>query len=100
MWRRLGLAFLAVSCLACATGARWERPGATEADRRRDETECTSLASRDRSVPTQRIISSSRSGRAQNDNIEMATVRDSDPAAFDECMRTRGYQRVPSQPGA
>jgi hypothetical protein len=88
---------LILGSAACAPGARWERPSATEADRRRDETECTSLASRDRSIPVPRNMSSS-STRAGRDGIELATVRDFEPGVFDECMRTRGYERIPVRP--
>ena len=94
MWRPLVLAFLALGSAACATGARWERPGATEADRRREEAECAAQANRDRSVPAQRITS--RPGGRTTENIELVTVRDFDTGAFDECMRTRGYRKVPA----
>ena len=98
MWRVFALTFLALGSVACATGARWERPGATEADRRRDETECAAQASRDRSVPAQRTIT--RSGGRTTEGMELVTVRDFDSGVFDECMRTRGYARVPARPPA
>jgi hypothetical protein len=79
-----------------ATGARWERPAATEADRRRDEAECVAQANRDRSVPAQRITS--RPGGRTTESIELVTVRDFDTGAFDECMWTRGYRKVPANP--
>ncbi len=80
---------------ACGTAARWERSGASATDLRRDETECSSLASRDRSVPTQRL---SRTGTRYNENVELVTVRDFDSGAFDECMKARGYARVAPRP--
>jgi hypothetical protein len=99
MWRVVGLTLLALGSVACATtGARWERSGATEADRRRDEAECAAQANRDRSVPAQRITTRS-DGRATQ-SVELVTVRDFDTGAFDECMRTRGYERVPARPPA
>ena len=98
MWRVFALTFLALGSVACATGARWERPGATEAERRRDETECAAQANRDRSVPAQRIVT--RPGGRTTEGMELVTVRDFDSGVFDECMRARGYARVPARPPA
>jgi hypothetical protein len=96
MRRALVLAALALGIGACATGARWERPGGTDAERQRDEAECASQANRDRSVLGQRITS--RPGGGTVESPELVTVRDVDTGAYDECMRTRGYQRVPARP--
>lgn len=96
MWRVLTLMVLLLGSGACAPGVRWERPGGTEAERRRDETECTAQANRDRSVPAQRIIA--RSSTRTTESIELVTVRDFDSGAFDECMRARRYERVPARP--
>ena len=94
----LVLSLAALGSAACATGTRWERSGGTEAERRRDETDCAARANRDRSVPAQRI--SARSNRRTTQGIELVTVRDFDSGVFDECMRTHGYQQVPGrQPG-
>jgi hypothetical protein len=92
------LLLVALGIAACATGARWERPGASEAERRRDEAECAAQANRDRSVPAQRIVT--RSGGRTTEGVGLVTVRDLDPGVFDECMRTRGYDRVPARPSA
>jgi hypothetical protein len=94
----LALTLTALGATACATGVRWERTGGTEAERRRDEAECAARANRDRSVPAQRI--SARSGSRTTEGIEFVTVRDFDSGVFDECMRTRGYERVPTRPPA
>jgi hypothetical protein len=75
--------------VAYATGARWERPSRTDAERRRDEAECAAQANCDHSVPAQRITP--RPGGETTEGIELVTVRDFDSGAFDECMRTRGY---------
>jgi hypothetical protein len=96
MWRGIVLTLLALGGAACATGTRWERSGATEDDRKRDETDCAARANRDRSVPAQRIIARS-SGRT-TEGMELVTVREFDSGVFDECMRVRGYQRVPVTP--
>ena len=81
---------------ACAAGAGWQRPGGTEAERQRDETECAAQANRDRAIPARRIIA--RSGTRTTEGIELVTVRDFDSGAFDECMRARRYERVPARP--
>jgi hypothetical protein len=83
---------VALAGAACAT-SRWERAGATEADRQRDETECTARANRDYSVPGRRVISSSR--RDVNESVELVTRREFDVAAYEACMEGRGYRRVP-----
>jgi hypothetical protein len=98
MRRVVVLALCALGSAACGAGVRWERSGATEAERQRDETECASRANRDRSVPAQRITT--RSGTRSTESIELVTVRDFDSDLFDECMRTRGYRRVPTRPPA
>ena len=96
--RQLALVLAVLGCLACAAGTRWERPGGTEAERREDETDCAAQANRDYSVPAQRIIT--RPGGRTTEGVEMVTVRDMDSGAFSECMRSRGYQRVPTAPPA
>jgi hypothetical protein len=96
MWRALVLTLLALGSAACGAGVRWERPGMTEDDRRRDEAECAAQANRDRSVPAQRIIA--RSGGRVTESMELVTVREFDSGAFDQCMETRGYRRVPGTP--
>ena len=94
MGRALALV-LALWIAACTAGPRWERPGATGADRQRDEAVCAAQANRDRSVPAQRVIT--RAGGRITESMELVTVRDFDSDAFDACMRTRGYERVPAQ---
>jgi hypothetical protein len=98
MWRALTLTLLALAAAACAMGTRWERPGASDDDRRRDEAECAAQANRDHSVPAQRIVTRS-SGRT-TEGMELVTVRDFDSGAFSECMYTRGYRRAPATPPA
>jgi hypothetical protein len=98
VWRPIILTVLVLGGAACGAGTRWDRPGMTEEDRQRDEAECAAQANRDRSVPAQRIIARS-SGRT-TEGMELVTVRDFDSGVFDECMRTRGYRRVPAPPPA
>jgi hypothetical protein len=97
MWRVLALIVVLVGSAACGAGVRWERAGGTETERRRDETDCAALANRDRSVPAQRIT---RAGGRTTESVELVTVRDFDSGVYDECMKTRGYQRVPARPPA
>jgi hypothetical protein len=94
--RALALTILALGTVACATGARWERPGGTDAERRRDEAGCAAQADRDRSLPTQRVTPLPGGGTVET--TERVTARNVDPGVFDECMRTRGYERVPGRP--
>ena len=47
MKRTIVLAVAVMSIVGCAAAVRWEKSGASEAERRRDETECTSRASRE-----------------------------------------------------
>jgi len=96
MRRALALSLLALGTVACATGARWERSGGTDAERERDEAACASQANRDHSVVTQRI--SGRPGGGTVETPELVTVRDFDTGAYDECMRTHGYEQVPARP--
>ncbi len=93
MGRAAALALVMLASAACGAGVRWERPGGTEAERQRDETECAGLANRDRSLPAQRSMTGSSLRRGQ-DGIELVTVRAYDLGVFDECMKTRGYQQV------
>jgi hypothetical protein len=95
----VALVLAAGGTLACGAGVRWERPGGTETERRRDETDCAALANRDRSVPVPRSMSGSSTRRGQ-DGLELVTVRDFDSGAFDECMKARGYERVPGRPSS
>jgi hypothetical protein len=98
MRRTLVLPLVIVVSAACGAGVRWERAGGTEAERQRDETECVGLANRDRSIPTQGGMTTSSSSRRGRDSIELTTVRDFDPGAFQDCMIGRGYQQVPARP--
>jgi hypothetical protein len=94
--RRRVVLLLLLAAAGCAAASRWERPGGTEAERVRDETECQARADRERAVVGRRIVSSSR-GQV-NESIELVPRREFDFALFDDCMRARGYRRVPAVP--
>jgi hypothetical protein len=95
MRRVLALILLAITGAACSATVKWEKAGASAAERQRDETDCTSQASRQSSVPT-----------AQNIGVTPGTpvdpqatrIRSFDTTVFEECMRTRGYERVAPTP--
>ena len=90
------LLLTAAGSAACGAGVRWERPGGSEAERQRDETECAARANRDRSIPTQRSMTGASTRRGQ-DGIELTTIRDFDTGVFDQCMKERGYLQVPGR---
>jgi hypothetical protein len=92
-WIVLAVAALSVGCAA----TRWARPGGSEADRQQDERECAAAADRERAVPERRVVSAS-SRRGVDETIELVPRREFDVAAFDACMRDRGYRRVPVPP--
>ena len=95
---RRALVLVILASAACGAGVRWERPGGTESERQRDETECAGMANRDRSIPVERGSVGSTTTRRGLDGIELVTVRGFDSGAFNECMRARGYQQVPGRP--
>jgi hypothetical protein len=82
---------------ACGAAIRWEKPGASEADRQKDETECTSLASREGTVTTAQSVAGSAGTPIDYQRTRLEAYN---PAVFDECMGTRGYQRVSPRPPA
>jgi hypothetical protein len=78
---------------ACVAVTRWERAGATDAERRRDEAECWARADVERAVPARRILR--RPGGALDETVELVPRREVDGALYEACMRERGYRRVP-----
>lgn len=95
MWRTRGLPWflvgLAVGGPACVGVTRWERPGVTEAEQRRDEAECWARADVERAVPARRITR--RAGELR-ETIELVPRREVDWAVYEECMHGRGYRKV------
>lgn len=92
--RRILVLTLAVTwTLGCAAAVRWEKSGASDAERQRDETECVARASRETTVPAAQTVGSTTT------DPQRTRVQAYDPTVFDECMKTRGYQRVsPARP--
>jgi hypothetical protein len=82
---------LALLLAACAPAAVWERPGATDAERRRDETECASLATEERMVPRRRAV-----GRAGREEVlELEREYRFDTERYEACLVARGYRKAP-----
>jgi hypothetical protein len=87
----LGLVVLGVA--ACAGVSRWEKPGVSETERQRDETECAARASRETTETAERIARGP--GSVPPTESRVSAVRDYDTALADECMQARGYKRTP-----
>ena len=92
MKRTIVLAVALMSIVGCAAAVRWEKSGASEAERQRDETACVARASREGNVPSAQTVATSPGTPADPQRTRVLTT---DPVVFDECMKTRGYERVP-----
>ena len=91
------LAFLVIASAACSTAIRWEKPGVGAGEQQRDETECTSLATRESTVPT---AQSGGTTYGTPVSSQETRIQPYDAGRFEDCMRTRGYERVPARPPA
>ena len=94
--RRLGaLVLIAVAVGSCSTAVRWQKTGVDAAVQRRDETECAGLASRETTVPT---VTGYGTGTTTSTPLDSQRnrIQPYDPAVFEECMKTRGYQQAPA----
>ena len=89
------LILVALAGAACAATVKWEKTGVDAAERQRDETDCTSLASRQSSVPTAQNVGTTPGTPV---DPQATRIRPFDTTVFDECMQTRGYQRVAPTP--
>jgi hypothetical protein len=97
MLRVMVLALVAVAGVSCSTAIRWEKSGAGDAERRRDETECTARASLEGDVPATQSVGTTPGTPY---DPQRTRIRSYDATLFEECMRTRGYERVPARPPA
>lgn len=97
MRRVMALALVVMAGTSCSTAIRWEKSGAGDAERQRDETECTARASRESTVST-----AQRTGTTTGTpyDPQRTRIQPYDATVFEECMRTRGYERVPARPPA
>jgi len=93
-WPALGL--LLTLAVGCVTIERWERPGTTEAEQRRDETECWARADNERAVLGRRVMT--RRDGSVIESVELVPRREFDTALYEQCLVDRGYRRVPAAP--
>ena len=91
----LGLAMIAGA--SCTAAVRWEKSGAGDAERQRDQAECSALASEGGAASATRSAASSTSVPY---DPQRPRALGSDTTAFDECMKARGYERVAPRPPA
>jgi len=97
MRRVMALALVVIAGASCSTAIRWEKSGAGDAERQRDETECTARASRESTVSTAQSVGTTYGSPLDS---QRTRIQPYDADLFDECMRTRGYERVPARPPA
>lgn len=96
MRRMAVLGAAVVWTLGCSAAVRWEKTGASDAERRRDEAECVSLASREGTVPTAQSASTSTATPLDS---QRTRIQSYDTALVEQCMTGRGYQMVaPARP--
>ena len=97
MRRLVVVTLVVIASASCASAIRWEKPGVSAGEQQRDETDCTSLASRAGTIPTAQAVGTSPG--TPNDPTR-AQIQRYDVATFEDCMATRGYKRVPASPPA
>jgi hypothetical protein len=97
MKRVMVLACVVIASTSCSSAIRWEKPGVGVGEQQRDETECTSRASRESSVSAAQSAGTT-SGTPIDPQV--TRIRTYDASLFEECMRTRGYEQVPPRPPA
>jgi hypothetical protein len=91
------LVLVALVGVSCSSAVRWQKAGVAAADQQRDETECTSLANRETTVTSASTVGTSGTTSTPYDP-QRNRIQTYDVAAFEECMRTRGYERAPARP--
>jgi hypothetical protein len=80
----------------CATAARWEKSGASPAERQRDVAYCMARASREGVAPSAQPAGTASPGLPVDP--QRARTQGYDAAVLDECMAARGYTRVSPRP--
>ncbi len=95
--RYLAVVVAALALASCGTAVKWQKQGVGAAEQQKDETACTSLANREGTIP-----SASTAGTTTGTPVasQQTRIQTYDAQAFEECMRTRGYERVPARPPA
>jgi hypothetical protein len=95
MRRTLALTLVALACVACSSTVKWQKAGVSPGEQQRDETDCTSRASLESSVPSAQRVSTTGSTPIDPTTTRVAPL---DAGVFEECMKTRGYERVAPTP--
>jgi hypothetical protein len=95
MRRTVALILVAIAGVACSSTVKWQKAGVSAAEQQRDETDCTSRASLESSVPSAQRMSTTGSTPIDPTTTRVAPF---DSAVYEECMRTRGYERVAPTP--
>ncbi len=93
------VALVVIGIAGCATAVRWEKSGASEGERQRDETECMARASREGAVPSGQSVGTGTSPSLPVDP-QRARTQGFDAATLDECMAGRGYTRASPRPSS
>jgi hypothetical protein len=91
--RAVALGLVVIGAASCATAprVRWEKAGVSPGEQQRDETDCTSRASLESSVPSAQRVSPTGSTPV---DPQVTRVRPLDSTVYEDCMRTRGYERI------
>jgi hypothetical protein len=84
---------IAMAAVSCSTVVRWQKSGVSAAQQQQDETDCTGLANRETTISTASTTGASSTGSTPYDP-QRNRIQTYDTAVFDDCMRTRGYERV------
>jgi hypothetical protein len=93
--RQIGLLVLTVLvAVSCQSAVKWQKPNVAAAEQQRDEADCASLANRETTIPTAGAAGTTTGTPIASTQPRM---RSYDARAFEECMKTRGYERAPAQ---
>ena len=93
--RYIAVVAAALALASCGTAVKWQKPGVSAADQQRDETDCTSRANREGTIPTAGVAGTTTGTPVASQQVR---IQPYDVQVFEECMRTRGYERVPARP--
>jgi hypothetical protein len=86
----LGLVVIGTASCATVSRVRWEKAGVSPAELQRDETDCTSRATLDTGATTTQRMSTTTSTPVD----PQRRVSPVDSMVYEDCMRTRGYERI------
>ena len=93
--RYIAVVAAALALASCGTAVKWQKQGVGAAEQQKDETDCTSRANREATIPTAGAAGTTTGTPVAS---QQARIQTYDAQAFEECMRTRGYERVPARP--